>query len=124
MTHPQARHVFELMILTAMADGERGGAEAKSVAGLRKTTPMLAALPDVATIGREIDERAKAAGVETASREVAGKITDRDVQETAFRLCAEVVQGDGRTDAAEATMLMLLQKVWGFSDDDCKRLVD
>lgn len=118
-----ARHVFELVILAAMADGERGGEEAKTVAAIRKETPMLAALADVATIGREIDARAKLIGVEPAAREVAAKITERSTQELVMKLCAQVSQGDGELDVEEATLLLLLQKVFGFSDADLDRIL-
>lgn len=123
MSANDARHVFELVILTAMSDGERGGEEAKTVAAIRKETPMLAALPDVETIGREIDARAKEIGVEPAAREVAAKIADRATQELVMKLCARVSQGDGELDFAEATLLLLLQKVFGFTDADLDRIV-
>lgn len=118
-----ARHVFELVILAAMADGERGGEEAKTVAAIRKDTPLLATLSDLATIGREIDARAKAIGVEPTAREVAAKITDRSTQELVMKLCARVSQGDGELDVEEATLLLLLQKVFGFSDADLDQIL-
>ena len=118
-----ARHVFELVILAAMADGERGGAEAKTVAAIRKETPMLASLPDIAAIGTQIDARAKEIGVEPAAREVATKITDRTTQELVMKLVARVAQGDGELDVEEATLLLLLQKVFGFTDADLDRIL-
>lgn len=118
-----ARHVFELLILAAMADGERGAAEAKTVAAIRKETPMLAALTDAGAIGTAIDARAKEIGVEPAAREVAAKITDRGTRELVMKLVARVSQGDGELDVEEATLLLLLQKVFGFTDQELDRIL-
>ena len=118
-----ARHVFELLILAAMADGERGAAEAKTVAAIRKETPILAALSDAGAIGVAIDARAKEIGVEPAAREVAAKITDRGTRELVMKLVARVSQGDGELDVEEATLLLLLQKVFAFTDEELDRIL-
>lgn len=119
----QAKNVFQLVILTAMSDGQTGGDEAKAVAKLRKDEPVLQAVADVGSVGKEIHERAGTIGIDLAMRAAAKGLRDRFYQETAFRLCAKVMGADGETDLEEAQLLGDMQEVFGFSADDVKRLL-
>ena len=119
----QAKHVFQAIILTAIADGQADGMEAQMVGKLRKENPFLEELSDIREIGLEIKTRAEHIGAEPALRAVAAGIKDRDYRETAFRLCAQVMGADGETDMEEAELLGTLQELWEFTPADVKRLL-
>jgi len=73
----QAKHVFQAVMLTVLADGQADGAEAVAVAKIRQDFPQMAALPDIGELGRELRERYVQLGLETTARAIAGGSTTR-----------------------------------------------
>lgn len=119
----QAKHVFQLLILTAIADDDADGIEAFVIGELRREHPVLAALPDVSEIAVEIRERAAHIGIDNAIRACAAGLVDLYYRETAFVLCARVMRADGESEGDEATLLGTLQELFGFSPEDVVRLL-
>ncbi len=123
MADPQARHVVEAMLVTALADGKVQGEEALAIKKILASEPMLVGLGDVAAIGKEIHERVGRLGLEETVREIAAGITDREHRELCFRCCAKVMGADSQIEMEEATVLYELQEAFGLSGDDVKRLL-
>lgn len=119
----QAKHVFQAVILTAIADGAPEGCEAAVVAKIRDEFPQIAALPDIGDIGRELHGRYIQLGLETTARAIANGIRDRDYKELAFLLCVKVMQADGETDLEEAELLGIFQDLFELSPADVKSLI-
>lgn len=119
----QAKHVFQAVILTVIADGSPDTAEAVAIAKIRQDFPQIAALPDISEIGRELRARYTSLGLETCARAIAGGLRDRDYKELAFVLCARVMQADGETDMEEAELLGFFQELFAFTADDVKTLI-
>jgi len=61
--------------------------------------------------------------MEACLERIAGGITAREDQELAFRVCAQVMRADGRTEGEEAMVLGELQERFAFSPADEKRLL-
>lgn len=119
----QAKHVFQAMILTVVADGRPELVEAGVIAKLRAEYPVVAALPSIAEIGRELRDRYLHIGMQATATAIANGIYDREYRELAFVLCAKVMLADGETDLEEAEVLGLFQELFGFTPDDVKRLI-
>ena len=119
----QARHVFQAVILTVIADGAPEGSEAVAVAKIRDEFPPISALPEIGEISRELRGRYIQLGLETTARAIANGIYDRDYKELAFFLCARVMQADGETDMEEAELLGIFQDLFELSPTDVKSLL-
>lgn len=119
----QAKHVFQAVILTVIADGKPDTAEAVVIARIRQEYPQIAELPDIGEIGKELRTRYTSIGLESCARAIASGIKDRDYQELCFVLCVKAMQADGETDMEEAELLGLFQELFAFGADDVKRLI-
>src|SRR5262245_61643495 len=101
----QARHVFEALVLTALADGDPRYEEAERIDRLLVMHPAFAGLEGADQIGIEMWERLRRDGMEACLEQVARGLPDRAYQELAFQLCAKVMGADGESGGEEAMML-------------------
>jgi hypothetical protein len=115
-------HIVRLVMLTASSAGSVDAAEALAVAEALRH-PRLVGVQDPAGIGRAVRARLAEAGLEDALREVAEPIEDRSDRELAFQLCAKVVRADGDIAGEEAGVLGDLQILFGFTNEEVKRLL-
>lgn len=119
----QARRVVELMVLTAWADGRVEGSEALVIHKLSVGIPELREVGPTGEISARAKERIGRVGMEKAVRDAAAGITDSKYRELAFQCCAKVSGADGLFVAEENAVLVDLQKAFGYSADDVKRLL-
>jgi tellurite resistance protein len=119
----QARHVVELMVLTAWADGRVEGSEALTIHKLTVGMPELRDVGPTGEISARAKQRLQGMGMEKAVREAARAITDIRYRELAFQCCAKVSGADGLFVPEENAVLVELQKSFGFSEADVKRLL-
>lgn len=119
----EARRIYELMVLTAWADGKVQPGEALAVQQIVAAEPALAKLADRGQLAREIRERIVRNGLTAALHEAAAPLVDRADRELAFRCCARVLHADGELGAEDADALATLQELFGFTGDDVKRLL-
>jgi tellurite resistance protein len=118
-----AQRIYELMILTAWADGKIEPAEVLAIQRLVAAQPAFAAIAGRGEITRTIKEKIDRVGLEAVVRETASAIAARDDQEIAFRCCAHVLGADGELQGEEADVLGTLQELFSFSTADVKRLL-
>lgn len=119
----QARHVVELMVLTAWADGRVEGAEALTIHKLVVTFAELREVGPTGGISASAKQRLERVGMDAAVREAASAITDPRYREIAFQCCAKVSGADGKLVPEESAVLSELQQIFGYSDDEVKRLL-
>src|SRR5437588_12710820 len=119
----QARHVVELMVLTAWADGRVVGSEALTIHKLTVAIPELREVGPTGEISARAKERLERVGMDKAVREAARAIGDAKYRELAFQCCAKVSGADGLFVPEEEAVLMELQKTFGYSAADVKRLL-
>ena len=118
-----ARRIYELMVLTAWADGRVEAAEALAVHEVVVSNPAFKDIGSKAELSKAVKARIDAQGLEAALKETAAGLTVRADQEFAFRSCAKVLDSDGEVAAEEAEALADLQEIFGFSGEDVKRLM-
>ena len=118
-----ARKIYELMVLTAWADGKVEAAEALAVHEVVTSDPAFKDIGSKSEISRSVKARIDEKGLEDAIRETAHGLDAREDRELAFRCCAKVLDADGDVAAEEATALATLQELFGLSGDDVKRLM-
>ncbi|HTO96047.1 MAG TPA: TerB family tellurite resistance protein [Myxococcales bacterium] len=118
-----ASRIYQLMVLTAFADGKVQPGEALAVQRIAASEPALAALGNRGELARGIRESIEKKGVEACIREAAAGLGQRPDQELAFRCCARVLHADGELAAEDAEALATLQETFGFSGADVQRLL-
>ncbi len=119
----QARHIVELMVLTAWADGRVEGSEALAIHRLTVTFTELRDVGPTGELSARAKERMNRVGMDAAVREAAAGVSDPRYREIAFMCCAKVSGADGLFVREESAVLAQLQKLFGYSDDDVKRLL-
>ena len=119
----QAKHVVELMVLTAWADGRVAGAEALAIHKLTVAHPELREVGPTGEISERARERFVRVGMAAAIREAAEGVRTARYRELAFQCCAKVAGADGQFVAEENDVLVELQDLFGYSPDDVKRLL-
>jgi tellurite resistance protein len=119
----QARHIVELMVLTAWADGRVVGSEALAIHKLTVTFPELRDVGPTGEISARAKNRLERVGMEAAVREAAGGVKDPRYREIAFQCCAKVSGADGVFVPEESAVLAELQELFGYSEEDVKRLL-
>jgi tellurite resistance protein len=118
----QAKRIYELMVLTAWADGKVEASEAMVVHEL-VSEPAFKAIGSKSELSKAVKARIDAQGLDAALRELAAALEDRSDRELAFRYCAKVLDADGEVGAEEAEVLATLQELFSFTPDDVKRLM-
>ncbi len=111
------------MVLTAWADGRVEGVEALAIHKLTLAFPELRDVGPTGDISRAAKEKLQSIGIEAAVREAAGHITDAKYREIAFHCCAKVSGADGLFVPEENEVLTELQRLFGYSAEDVKRLL-
>jgi len=119
----QARHVVELMVVTAWADGHVEGTEALAIHKLIAVNPLLREVGPSGEISKATRARLEQLGLEGSVAHSARGIHDLTYREVAFQCCARVTGADGDFAAAEARVLGDLQELFGFTPDDVRRLL-
>ncbi|HUJ28836.1 MAG TPA: TerB family tellurite resistance protein [Myxococcales bacterium] len=118
-----ARRIYELMVLTAWADGRVEASEALAVHEVVTADPAFKDLGGKGDISRAVKARIDAQGLDATLKQTAAGLTAREDRELAFRCCARVLDADGDIAAEEADALASLQELFGLSGDDVKRLM-
>ncbi|MGZ6144371.1 MAG: tellurite resistance TerB family protein [Myxococcales bacterium] len=119
----QARSIVELMVLTAWADGRVEGVEALAIHKLTLSFPQLREVGPTGEISRIAKNRLERVGIAAAVREAAKGIIDAKYREIAFQCCAKVSGADGLFVPEENEVLTELQRLFGYSAEDVKRLL-
>jgi uncharacterized tellurite resistance protein B-like protein len=119
----QARHVVEMMVLSAWADGQVEGSEALAIQRLVAGNPMLEGVGVVSGIARETRKWLLAEGMDACLAAAAADLVDADYRELAFRCCARVMGADRLYPAQEESVLGRIQHLLGLSDSEAGRLL-
>ena len=119
----QAKHVVELMVLTAWADGRFVGSEAIAIHKLATGLPELRDVGPTGEIIASAKARLDRVGMETAVREAAQGLRSARYRELAFQCCAKVSGADALFVPEESAVLSQLQGLFGYSAEDVKRLL-
>ncbi len=117
-----AQRIYELMVLTAWADGKVQAEEALAVHRTVAADPAFAQVGNKSEISRAIQKRISEKGLEASLREAASAIVEAD-RELAFRCCARVLSADGDLAVEDAQVLATLQELFGLSGEAVKRLM-
>jgi hypothetical protein len=116
------KRIYELMVLTAWADGK---VEAKSALAVHQIV-LEQGFKDVTgggELAKELKARIDDRGLDACVREVASGLIDQPDRELAFRCCARVVDAGGDLGMEKAEVLGTLQELFSLSGDDVKRLM-
>lgn len=119
----QAKSIYELMVLTAWADGKVEASEALLVHEIVASIPAFQQIGSKSALSQAVRARIVEQGLEVAVRASAGSLQDRDSRELAFRCCARVLDADGEVSGEEAEVLATLQEVFSLSGEDVTRLM-
>ena len=119
----QSRRIVELMVLTAWSDGRVEGVEALAIHKLTLAFPQLRDVGPTGEISRIARNRLDRVGIADAVREAAAGIVDPKYREIAFQCCAKVSGADGLFVPEENEVLTELQRLFGYSAEDVKRLL-
>jgi hypothetical protein len=117
-----AQRIYELMVLTAWADGKVQAEEALAVHRIVAADPSFAQVGNKSEISRAMQKRISEKGLDALLREAASAIAEED-RELAFRCCARVLGADGDLAIEDAQVLDTLQEVFALSGDAVKRLM-
>ena len=117
------KNVFQAALLVALSDGKPAAEELGQIKKLLAMHPAFSSLPNPKDLLVETWKQLQADGMETCLERIAGGITAREDQELAFRVCAQVMRADGRTEGEEAMVLGELQERFALSPADVKRLL-
>jgi uncharacterized tellurite resistance protein B-like protein len=117
-----ARRIYELMVLTAWADGKVQAEEALAVHRIAAADPAFAQVGNKSEISRAIQKRISEKGLDASLREAASAIAEAD-RELAFRCCARVLSADGDLAVEDAQVLDTLQELFSLSGEAVKRLM-
>jgi tellurite resistance protein len=113
MSDEQARSIYQLMMLTAWADGCLEAPEALVAE---------AVLGDGALADRA-KKRLDQLGLERALAETAVGLADAGHRELAFVCCARILEADGIIAQEEFKLLSQLKALFGLSTSDVTRLL-
>lgn len=123
MDTEQARAVYELMMITAWADGRLEMSETLVSEAVTADVPELLAVPDKQEISARARERLQRLGLKAALQESAGRLGEAWHRELAFSCCARVLEADGIIAQEEFTVLVELRKMFGLRPEDVARLL-
>ena len=118
-----ARHIYELMVLTAWSDGHMHAAEASAIREIGAAVPELDGIADRASLSRSVKERIDREGIDATLRAAASALRDPQDRELAFWCCAKVLEADGEVEGEEAEVLATLQELFALTTDDVQRLL-
>jgi hypothetical protein len=119
----QARSIYQLMILTAWADGHLHPSEELASNGLLVQFPELQRVHDQGKLAAQAKTRLDAVGLTAALDEAAGGLRDQAHRERAFVCCARMLEADGRISVEEFGILAALRELFTLTNDDVARLL-
>jgi len=119
----QARRCVQLMVLAAWADGHVEGTEAVAIQKLVNGLHELSAAGHISEIARGVHQELTEKGMDACIAAYAAGLRDRSFKELAFQCCARVIGSDSSFPKQEEDFLRKLQHVFGFTEDDMRRLL-
>jgi len=106
-----------------LADGKIADGEVKFLHELRGKHPLFSSLQDPQGLVRGVRDSMASRGVDAVLEEIAAIVVDKDYRELCFRLCAEMMEADADAGGEEADALGTLQVLFGYKQDDVKRIL-
>lgn len=122
MDSEQARCIYELMMLTAWADGRLEASEALVAEAVVAEVPELLAVPDKVQLAERAHGRLAQAGLRGALAETARGLRPEH-RELAFVCCARVLEADGIIAREEFQVLAELKALFGLDAAAISRLL-
>jgi uncharacterized tellurite resistance protein B-like protein len=117
MDPAQASAIYELMMLTAWADGRLEITEALVAEAVVGSVPELLDVPDKGMLAARAKALLEEKGLTAALAQTAAGLRDDEHREIAFVFCARVLEADGIIAQEEFKLLSELKKLFGFSAD-------
>jgi uncharacterized tellurite resistance protein B-like protein len=118
-----ARAVYELMMITAWADGWLDASEALVTEAAAGDMDAVAAVPDKAALAQAARQSLESRGLRDALRAAAAPLDSAAVREAAFVCCARVLEADGVIAQEEFQVLGELKALFGLEAADVARLL-
>jgi tellurite resistance protein len=115
--------IYQLMVLTAIADGHLDTAEQSTAARLLHETPELQGIegrPALAKAARELMDRT---GLAAAVEEIAAPIQDPAARRLAIVCCGAMLKADGRFALEEVAVMSQLRRTFGLSIEEWERMI-
>lgn len=121
----EATRTYQLLVLTAWADGKLHELETRELERLVEATPLLQGLEpsEAAGLAREARELLARVGLSDALTEIGSKLVHRDSKELAFAACARVLEADRNIAWQEFQVLARLKALFGFDGQDVALLL-
>jgi tellurite resistance protein len=119
----QARAVYELMMITAWADGRLDMSETLVAEAVLADVPQILAVPDKQEISLRARKRLQEQGLTAALKQAAAGLGEAWHRELAFTCCARVLEADGIIAYEEFKVLVELKAIFGLRPEDVARLL-
>jgi uncharacterized tellurite resistance protein B-like protein len=119
----QARAVYELMMITAWADGRLEMAETLVAEALIAEVPEILAVPDKGAISQHARKLLDEVGLAKALQQAARGLGEAWHRELAFVCCARMLEADGIIAQEEFKVLSELKSLFGLRTEDVQRLL-
>jgi uncharacterized tellurite resistance protein B-like protein len=123
VTPEQASAVYELMMITAWADGRLDMSENLVMDSAAAELPELLAVAEKERLAARAKQRLAELGLKAALREAGSKLGEQWHRELAFVCCARVLEADGIIAQEEFSVLIELRNFFGLKSDDVARLL-
>ena len=119
----QARAVYELMMITAWADGRLEMSETLVAEAVAAEVPEILAVPDKRDISQRARKLLQEQGLTGALRQAAARLGEAWHRELAFVCAARVLEADGIIAQEEFAVLIELRTIFGLRPEDVQRLL-
>ena len=121
----EGRRNYQLLVLTAWADGKLHELETRELERIVEATPLLRELqkPEADELAREARELLARVGLAEALTEIGSNLVHRDSRELAFAACARVLEADRHIAKQEFEVLARLKAMFGFDAQDISLLL-
>lgn len=123
MNTAQARAVYELMMITAWADGRLDMSETLVAEAVVNDVPEMQSVHDKREVSQRARQRLQEHGLREALKQVAAELGEAWHRELAFVCCARVLEADGIIAQEEFTVLIELRELFGLKPEDVQRLL-
>src|SRR5438309_1071421 len=123
MDTAQARAIYELMMITAWADGRLDMSETLVAEAVVAEVPEIMAVSNKTEIAARAKQHLQDSGLEKALREAAAGLGEAWHRELAFVCCARVLEADGVIAQEEFLVLSQLKRLFGLRTEDVARLL-
>lgn len=115
--------IYQLMVLTAWADGHLHALEQRMAGHLLLEVPSLRGLEGRDQLAKEALALLSKAGVRGAVDELASGLDGYAAQRDALTCCARVLAADGRIAVEEFAVISVLRQRFAFSVEDVQRIL-